>query len=1132
MRRRTFVTGSLAAAAAATTSAAAWGLSAAHPRPALADDVGAIMTASVISEHPRLMLHDLATLKARATANDTLARWYAKVKADADAIVPLPVSKYVIPDGLRLLDTSREVVRRTYSLAVAFAVENDPAYSNRLWAELNAAAHFPDWNSQRHFLDTAEMTHAFAIGYDWLFHVWTDEQRAVLRQAMVEFGLKPGLRVYESAFGWHTGTNNWNIVCNSGLSLGALALAQDEPTLCTQILDHALRSIPRAIAEYAPNGGYPEGLGSYWGYATKYLLPYLESLRTATGDDHGLSQSAGLAETGYFPIHLTGPAGENFNYYDAGGGSPQPPEMFWLARTYATPVFGWWGVQGMDRNPVSWLQSPLSLLWYDADQVKSPLEADLAFDGYFGRCEVATMRSGWENRTATFAGFKGGNNSTSHGDLDLGNFVFDALGLRWAIELGSDDYNMPGYFAGGPGGQRWTYYRKRAEGQNTLIVNPRKGDDQVVTATGTIISRASGPTAAYAIADLTEAHPALTSWRRGVRQFDNRQQLLVQDELTAAEPAEVWWFMHTAATIAVAADGRSARLTRGGQQVLARITSPEGAVFYNAAAKPLWTSPDPDVQNDNLGIRKLAIRLTGVTNPRVAVQLTPVREGQEAPPAEPVTPLSGWSVGPAKVDALKSLSVDGKALEEFSSRTFVYDVLRPRGAKLPVVTATPAGEGDRVMIHPVRRLPGAATIDVTSPGKARARYQIFFRTEIGPGNFPSTIIASADDGNVPENTMDGNPATRWSAEGDGQWIAYDLGADGPVSSVTIAWYQGDKRASRFDLEVAPAGGDWRQVFSGSSSGTRATPETYTFDEVSARYLRIVGHGNTANAWNSIIEVTIPGRTVTLPATDPFLASVLLTAPDSMHVGGTARLELAGTLSDGTPADLSDATISYATDDPAAATTSDDGTLTAVGEGSVTVAGIVVSKDWRLEYARRTVTVVDPSKVRVPAAADTYVNDGANANTNYGTSTTLLVKTVQPAGSGYTRQAFLRFQPEAVRGTIESITLQLHASVNDTGGTEIDVEVHESATFDEKTVTWNTKPAIGANLGLTHITSTAAWYAVDLTEQLRSAVAAGQPINLALIQNPPAGQGGLATNIRSRESAQGPYLLVNLSTASG
>src|SRR5437899_452355 len=62
------------------------------------------------------------------------------------------------------------------------------------------------------------------------------------------------------------------------------------------------------------------------------------------------------------------------------------------------------------------------------------------------------------------------------------------------------------------------------------------------------------------------------------------------------------------------------------------------------------------------------------------------------------------------------------------------------------------------------------------------------------------VSASADDGNVPANTLDGSLATRWSASGDGQWIRYDLGSSKTVGSLKIAWYQGDQRTSSFDVQ--------------------------------------------------------------------------------------------------------------------------------------------------------------------------------------------------------------------------------------------------------------------------------------------------------------------------------------------
>jgi hypothetical protein len=133
----------------------------------------------------------------------------------------------------------------------------------------------------------------------------------------------------------------------------------------------------------------------------------------------------------------------------------------------------------------------------------------------------------------------------------------------------------------------------------------------------------------------------------------------------------------------------------------------------------------------------------------------------------------------------------------------------------------------------------------------------------------AAVTASANDGNVPANTVDGSLATRWSAQGDGQWIRYDLGSANTVSLVKIAWHQGDTRTSTFDVQLSPDGTAWSTVFSGTSSGATTALETYDFTDGSARYVRIVGHGNSSgNGWNSITETEIWGSAGGGPAAAP------------------------------------------------------------------------------------------------------------------------------------------------------------------------------------------------------------------------------------------------------------------------
>jgi hypothetical protein len=111
----------------------------------------------------------------------------------------------------------------------------------------------------------------------------------------------------------------------------------------------------------------------------------------------------------------------------------------------------------------------------------------------------------------------------------------------------------------------------------------------------------------------------------------------------------------------------------------------------------------------------------------------------------------------------------------------------------------------------------------------------------------------------PENTIDGDLATLWAAEGEGQWIQYDLGEVTPVDRVFISWYAGDKRKERFEISKSVDGSRWDVIFKGTSSGTVPGPEPCDVRPFTARHIRITGHGNTANSWNSMAEVFFLGK---------------------------------------------------------------------------------------------------------------------------------------------------------------------------------------------------------------------------------------------------------------------------------
>ncbi|HID57468.1 TPA: DUF4962 domain-containing protein, partial [Candidatus Poribacteria bacterium] len=189
-------------------------------------------TATLRRDHPRLIItrDELERVKRVVKENETARGYFERIKHRADKILSEPPVRYEIPDGLRLLGVSKRCLNRIYHLATMFRLTGDRRYRDRAVEELKAAANFPDWNP-RHFLDTAEMTHAFAIGYDWLYDFLSEDEKRMIREAILENGIYPAMKVYEGRGWWARCNHNWNQVCNGGIGIGTLAIAEEIPDL-------------------------------------------------------------------------------------------------------------------------------------------------------------------------------------------------------------------------------------------------------------------------------------------------------------------------------------------------------------------------------------------------------------------------------------------------------------------------------------------------------------------------------------------------------------------------------------------------------------------------------------------------------------------------------------------------------------------------------------------------------------------------------------------------------------------------------------------------------------------------------------------------------------------------------------
>ncbi|MEI6894144.1 MAG: polysaccharide lyase family 7 protein [Colwellia sp.] len=119
----------------------------------------------------------------------------------------------------------------------------------------------------------------------------------------------------------------------------------------------------------------------------------------------------------------------------------------------------------------------------------------------------------------------------------------------------------------------------------------------------------------------------------------------------------------------------------------------------------------------------------------------------------------------------------------------------------------------------------------------------------------------SNDGHGPENTIDEDTSddSRWSSNGSGKAITYNLGAVASVQALAVKWFKGDSRSSYFDIDTSTNNSDWTSVLvSGQSDGGSSSYESIDVNDSNAQYVRITGYGNSSNTWNSIIETNILG----------------------------------------------------------------------------------------------------------------------------------------------------------------------------------------------------------------------------------------------------------------------------------
>lgn len=565
-----------------------------------------------VDNHPRLLIRQEAFRDLKATVlsgpESGAGMMHNVIMETARKMVPSPALEYRLDaSGRRLLHISREALARIFYCSYAYRFSGERIFLEEAERNILTVCAFKDWNSRKHFLDAGEMAAAVAIGYDWLYRDLGEETKALAVKALREYALDAadkgiwGFNFYESK-------NNWNQVCNAGLVCAALAIYETCPEFAERMIMKSVESNrPVMKLIYSPDGNYPEG-PDYWNYGTSFEVLMIQALVSCLGTDFGLSGTEGFSRTGEYILYTYGAAGGMFNYSDNPRNATTACALWYFADRF--------GKTELLLNEMRFLKNgrylnqrerllPLAMAFsYKIDSEKIGIPAQVYSAG--GITPIAVVHTDWTmSETDKYLGIKCGAASTSHAHQDAGSFVFDAEGVRWAVDLTREGYSelevafsrlKKSIWDMGQDSYRWRIFRYGNRQHNTLTINDA---DHIVDGRAEFTSIISGRSGKGAALDMT---PALASEAaKAVRTILlKKNDLRITDEIIALpeKEANVRWTLVTEGRPEIT--GKGILLNAGDRQRLLKAKGRNAGIEYH-----IWSGNPADYDTPVTGERPI-----------------------------------------------------------------------------------------------------------------------------------------------------------------------------------------------------------------------------------------------------------------------------------------------------------------------------------------------------------------------------------------------------------------------------------------------------------------------------------------------------------------------------------------------
>jgi hypothetical protein len=252
-----------------------------------------------------------------------------------------------------------------------------------------------------------------------------------------------------------------------------------------------------------------------------------------------------------------------------------------------------------------------------------------------GKSPVAMMRTSWTDADAIYLGLKAGSANVNHAHMDIGSFVVDALGERWALDLGMQSYESleskgVGLWNKTQDGQRWEILRYNNRYHNTLTFDDEL---QLVQENAEITQSTTAPNFMSAVTDLSNIYKnKVKDAKRGVAIMD-KNLVVIRDEITNNEVStRMQWTMVTPADVKIL-DYNTVELTQNGKKMYMQVVS------KNKISLKTWsTDPVNSFDESNPGTIRVGYEVNLAANEKsdFTVFLSPAKKTIK------VKPLKSW----------------------------------------------------------------------------------------------------------------------------------------------------------------------------------------------------------------------------------------------------------------------------------------------------------------------------------------------------------------------------------------------------------------------------------------------------------------------------------------------------------